>query len=333
MSRQSVRWGIISTARIAESAFIPAVRQTKRGRVVAVASRDRAKAEAFARKHDIPATFGDYGSMLASGDIDAVYNPLPNTLHAEWAIAAAEQGKHVFCEKPLAVSPAQAQQMIDACRQAGVLLVEAFVFLSHPQTLKLRQLLDEGVIGQLIQAQAHMTFPLARPTSNIRLDKEFGGGSLFDTGGYPITFARFAFGHEPLAVQAATRIDPDYGVDSRAGILLTFSDERFATLQTGLDAMGGQGAVLFGERGWIEIPQPYHPRAGSRVTVHAREGAETFDFDIGVVPFTPAVERFHDCILDGVAPPVSPENAIGTLRVIDAVLESGRTGERVAIKR
>ena len=249
MSRQSVRWGIISTARITESAFIPAVRQTKRGRVVAVASRDRAKAEAFARKHDIPAAFGDYGSMLASGDIDAVYNPLPNTLHAEWTIAAAEQGKHVFCEKPLAVSPAQAQQMIDACRQAGMLLVEAFVFLAHPQTLKLRQLLDDDVIGQLIQAQAHMTFPLARPTSNIRLDRELGGGSLFDTGGYPITFARFAFGHEPLAVQAATRIDPDYGVDSRAGILLTFSDERFATLQTGLDAMGGQGAAALWRAG------------------------------------------------------------------------------------
>ena len=254
MSTTPVRWGILGTARIAETAFIPAVRQTERGRIVAVASRDQATAEAFARKHDLPMAFGDYASMLASGEIDAVYNPLPNTLHAEWTIAAAEQGKHVFCEKPLAVSPAEAQQMIDACRQAGVLLVEAFVFLSHPQTLELRQLLDDGVIGRLIQAQAHLTFPLARPTDNIRLNRELGGGSLLDAGGYPITFARFAFGQEPVAVQAATRIDPDDRVDSRAGIILTFSEDRFATLQTGIDAAGGPGALLFGER----------KRAGSR---------------------------------------------------------------------
>ena len=331
MSRQPVRWGIIGGARIAETAFIPAVRQTKRGQIAAVASRNQETADAFARRHDIPQAFGSYAAMLASGDIDAVYNPLPNTLHAEWTIAAAEQGKHVFCEKPLATSPAEAQRMIDACRRAGVLLVEAFVFLCHPQTLKLRQLLDDGIIGPLLQAQAHLTFPLARPTDNIRLNRELGGGSLFDAGGYPITFARFAFGQEPLAVQAVTRIDPDYGVDSRAGMLLSFRDDRFATLQTGLDAMGGPGALLFGEQGWIEVPQPYHPRERSSFTVHGRDGAETFDFDTGTVPFTPAVEQFHDCLLDGATPLVGPENAVGTLRVIEAVVESGRTGRRVEL--
>lgn len=331
MSEKIVRWGIISTARIAETAFIPAVRQTQRGEIVAVASRSREKAEAFAQEHELPQVFGDYESMLASDEIDAVYNPLPNTLHAEWTIAAARHGKHIFCEKPLAATPANAQKMIDACRREGVLLVEAFVFLLHPQTLKLRELLDAGVIGKLMGAHAHLTFPLARPTDNIRLNKELGGGGLLDAGGYPITFVRFAFGEEPQAVQAATHIDPDYDVDSRASMILTFPGERFATLQTGLDARGGPGAVLFGETGHIEIPQPYHPKEKSEFTVHTADGSETFHFDNGVVPFTPAVEQFHDCVLDGAEPSVPAENALGTLRVIDAVLESGRTGRTVSL--
>lgn len=331
MSEKTVRWGIISTARIAETAFIPAVRQTERGEIVAVASRSREKAKAFAQEHDIPQIFGDYESMLASDEIDAVYNPLPNTLHAEWTIAAAQQGKQIFCEKPLAATAANAQKMIDACQAAGVLLVEAFVFLLHPQTLKLRELLDAGVIGDLLQAQAHLTFHLDRPTDNIRLNKDLGGGGLLDAGGYPITFLRFAFGADPVTVQAATHIEPDYGVDSRVGAILTFPGERFATVQTGLDAQGGPGATLFGSKGRIEIPQPYHPKEKSEFTVHTADGAETFEFDNGVVPFTPAVEQFHDCLLDGADPLVPAQNAIGTLRVIEAVLESGRTGQRVQL--
>jgi len=324
MIDKTVRWGILSTARIAEGAFIPALQQTQRGEVVAVASRNRTQAEAFAQKHDIPVACADYASLLARDDIDAVYNPLPNTLHAEWTAAAAAQGKHIFCEKPLAVTAAAAQQMIDACQKAGVLLVEAFVFLLHPQTLKLRQLLDDGIIGELLQVQAHLTFRLSRPTDNIRLNHELGGGGLLDAGGYPITFARFAFDAEPETVQASCYIDPEYHVDTRAALLLTFSGNRLATLQTGLDAMGGPGATLFGETGHIEIPQPYHPKAQSHFVVHTADGAETFSFDTGRLPFAPALDHFHDCILDGAEPLVPPTNALGTLRIIEAALKSAR---------
>lgn len=331
MNKKTVRWGILSTAGIARSAFIPAVGQTERGQVVAVASRQRERAAAFAQEHEIPLVFDDYASLLASDEIDAVYNPLPNTMHAEWTILAAQQGKHIFCEKPLGMSPGEAQRMIDTCEKEGVLLVEAFVFLWHPQTLKLRQLLDEGVIGELLQLHAHMTFPLARGTDNIRLNHELGGGALLDAGGYPITFARFAFGAEPVSVQAATRIDPDYNVDSRSGILLTFGNESFATLQTGIDAFGGVGAFLFGEKGVIEVPQPYHPRAESHLILRTRDNEETLRFDDGQHPFTPAVEQFHDCILDGAAPLIKADNAIGTLRIIEAVLGPARTGQRIEL--
>jgi predicted dehydrogenase len=331
MAEKTLRWGILSTAAIGARAFVPALRQTRRGQLAAVASRDQERGASFARQHDIPLVFGDYASLLASDQIDAVYNPLPNALHAEWTIAAARQGKHVFCEKPLALDAAEAGQMVAACQRAGVLLFEAFVFLYHPQTLKLRQLLDEGAIGPLVQVQAQMTFALARPTDNIRMNKELGGGSLMDVGCYPITFARFAFGAEPLSVQAACRLDPEYGVDTRAGILLNFSGERFATLQGGFDAPGGQAAVLFGEKGYVEVPKPYHPGEQSQIVLHRGSQEETLTFATGTMPFAPAIEHFHECILDGAKPLATAANALGTLRIIEAVLESSRSGRRAGL--
>ena len=329
MPNKPIRWGIISTARIGETAFIPALRQIKGGELVAVASRSRDTGEAFARQHDIPQVFDDYAALLASDEIDAIYNPLPNTMHAEWTIRAAQAGKHVFCEKPLAVTSAEAQQMIDACQSAGVLLMEAFVFLLHPQTEKLCQLLADGAIGDLVQLQAYMTFPLPRPSDNIRLNKMLGGGSLFDAGCYPITFARFAMGEEPVAVQAAGYIDPDLGVDTRVGLVLTFPGNRLATLTTGFDAMGGPGALLSGSKGYIEIPQPFHPRETSQFTLRTPKGSETHTFDTGLLPFAPAIAHFQDCIREGRQPQIPATNALGTLRIIEAVLESTRSGRRV----
>ena len=202
MNSDKVRWGIISTARIAATAFVPAVRQTRRGEVTAVASRSRDKGESFAREHGIPQVFDDYASLLASDGIDAVYNPLPNTMHREWTEAAAAAGKHVFCEKPLATTAADAEAMVAACEEAGVVFFEAFVFLYHPQSLKLRRLIDKGAIGELLQLHAHMSFPIQRPTDNIRMNRALGGGSLYDGGSYPITFSRFAFGEEPAGLQS-----------------------------------------------------------------------------------------------------------------------------------
>ena len=320
MSPSTVRWGILSTANIARRAFIPALKQTRRGMLAAVASRSREKAEAFAREHDIPEVYDDYESLLASGTIDAVYNPLPNTMHLEWTERAAKYGVHVFCEKPLAVTPEDALRMAATCREAGVVLVEAFVFLSHPQTLELRRRIDQGAIGELLQVQSHFNFKLTRPLGNIRLNAELGGGSLLDVGSYPITFARFAFGEEPVEVCASTRIDPAYGVDTRASVLMTFSNDRQAAIWTSFDTMGGQGAVLYGDKGYIEVPQPFHPGPESHFTIHTTEGSETVRFNTGVLPFAPAIEQFHDCVLDGAELLVPAENAAGTLRIIQDIL-------------
>ena len=177
--------------------------------------------------------------------------------------------------------------------------------------------------------QASFTFPLKRPTDNIRMNKELAGGSLMDVGCYPITYARFIFGEEPESVQAACHIDPDYDVDSRASIILTFSGQRHASLQQGFDAPGGQRAIIHGSSGYIEVPQPCHPNEEDHFIVHADGGKEVVAVDAGVRSFAPAIEHFHDCILDDVEPIATGANAAGTMRVIEAVLESSRTGRRI----
>ena len=331
MSDKKLRWGIISTAGISDWGFIPAFRLAERGELVAVSSRDRAKGEAFAAQHEIPQVFDSYEAMLDSDAIDAVYNPLPNSMHAEWTIAAAERGKHVFCEKPLAANADEVARMVRACQANGVLLFEAFVFRCHPQTIKLRELLAAGAIGEVVQLQAHFSFFLERPTDNIRMNAELAGGSLMDVGCYPITFARYVFDSEPIAVQAQCRIDPDCGVDTRSSAVLDFGDNRLATLTSGFDAPVGQGAQIWGTEGFIDVPVPCHPAEESHFTLHRGDDSEVFSFATGTRPFTPAIGHFNECALDGTPLMAEAGSAAGTLNVIEAVLESSRTGQRVVL--
>ena len=332
-SRESdkIRWGILSTAGIAASAFIPALRESARGELVAVASRDRTRGEAFAKKHAIGTVFDDYDRLLESDAIDAIYNPLPNTMHAEWTIKAAESGKHIFCEKPLAMSADEINAMSDSCDRAGVQLVEAFVFLFHAQTLKLRQLLDDRVIGDIRSTHAYVNFNIPRPSDNIRLNKELGGGGLLDGGVYPLTFTRFVFGEEPISVQASCFFDPHYEVDLRTSAILEFSGDRHATIHMSMDGQGGPGAAIFGDKGYINVPQPYHPRQDAHLGVWTPEGEQRHPFDDGRQPFTPAIDHFHDVLLDGKQLAVAATNALGTIALVEAIFESARTGNRVTL--
>jgi len=316
-----VRWGIISTAGIAEKSFIPAARENNRGEIVAVASRSRDKADAFAKKPGIPTVLDDYTALLESDAIDAVYNPLPNTMHAEWTVAAAESGKHIFCEKPLAMSVDEVNTMVDACEKNSVQLVEAFVFLFHAQTLKLQALLDEGVIGDIVSTHAYFNFRIQRPSDNIRLNKDLGGG------GYPITFTRFVYGEEPLSLQAASFIDPDHGVDTRVSAIVKFSGNRHEIIQQSIDAPGDPGAAIYGEKGSIQIPQPYHPRSGAHLI-----GEDRFPFEDDRHPFTPAVEHFHEVLLDGKSLAVPATQAAGTLAIVDAIQRSSEQGVRISLQ-
>ncbi len=198
MSDRKLRWGLLSTARINRS-VIPPLRMSPRNELVAVASRSKDKAEAYAKQWDIPRTFGSYEEMLADPGIDVIYNPLPNSLHAHWTIEAARAGKHVLCEKPLAISAAEVDAMVEAAKQAGVVVTEAFMYRHHPQTLKVKELVDGGAIGRLRMVRGSFSFNLSRE-GDVRLDPALGGGSIWDVGCYPISYARFIIGAEPIEV-------------------------------------------------------------------------------------------------------------------------------------
>ena len=324
-----INWGILSTARIGVTAFIPSARATPGARVHAVASRSRERADAFAREHDIPLALGGYQALVEHPEIDAIYISLPNSLHAEWTIAAARAGKHVFCEKPLAVTAEEGRRMAAACGEAGVLLFEAFVFMHHPQSRRLLEILRTGEIGTLRHIDAGMAFVVDDP-ANIRLIKALGGGSIYDGGVYPITFARFIAGADPVSVMANMRFDERSGVDVAVSLILEFPGGLTATLYCGFQGRGGAHARIIGDGGRLVVPAPYHPGAESRFEVVPASGEErTETTRTGTPPFQPAIEFFQRCMRGEETPAYMADHAEGTLRVVEAAFESARGGRRV----
>ena len=328
------KWGILSTARIGVTAFIPSAWATPGAQVHAVASRSQETADAFAREHRIPVALGSYQALLDHPEIDAVYISLPNSLHAEWTIKAARAGKHVFCEKPLGITAAEGRQMVEACRRAGVLLFEAFVFLHHPQSRRLREIIAAGEIGALRHIDAGMTFILDEP-GNIRLNRELGGGCIYDGGVYPITFSRFIAGAEPLSVQAHMRFHPEAGVDMATSLILEYPGGLTATLYCGFEGRGGSHARITGDRGRLVVPVPYHPGAedGFEVVIGPNENclSRTETLRTGTPPFQPAIDFFQQCLRGEETPAYMADHAEGTLKVVEAAFESARSGRRVEL--
>ena len=203
-----VRWGILSTARHGVKTVIPAIQAAPSAQVVAIASRDGSRAKEIAQKLKIPTTYDSYDALLADSTIDAVYIPLPNHMHKEWAIRAAHAGKHVLCEKPIGLNTAEAEEMVQVFRDTGLKFAETFQWRHHPQATKFRDLIREGVIGEMRLIDAGFSFMLNRP-DDIRWKPEMGGGSLYDVGCYPISFARYITGQEPLAVTATNPLESE----------------------------------------------------------------------------------------------------------------------------
>ena len=217
----NLRWGILSTADIARKKVIPGIQKAERCEVVAIASRDAANARSVADELGIATAHGSYEALLADDGVDAVYIPLPNHLHAEWTIAAARAGKHVLCEKPLAMTAADAARMVDACEEAGVRLMEAFMYRVHPSWVAVREIVASGRIGRLSSVQSWFSYYNDDPT-NIRNQLDAGGGALFDIGCYTVNLSRMLFGSEPVAVHASMTRDPATGVDTTASAILEF---------------------------------------------------------------------------------------------------------------
>jgi predicted dehydrogenase len=333
---QALRIGILSTAKIARS-FVRGVQSSKRVVVTAVASRDAGKARDFARDAGIARHFGSYEAMLADRDIDAVYNPLPNSLHAPWSIAAARAGKHVLCEKPLAANAAEARDMFDAGRRHRVHVVEAYPYLAQPQTIKMRELLKDGAIGSARLIQASFGFTLSDP-HNIRLNPALAGGALMDIGVYPVSLIRIVAGRRPVSVRAVAHWTQGggrepAGVDSALAATLEFADGLFAQVTCSFDSALHRQALIAGSAGVLQTTYLNHTSAQQPgvLILRAGDGPKALDGKIETPPidgFLAEAESFERLVREGPDfwSGATPQESIDIAMTLDAMHRSARTG-------
>jgi predicted dehydrogenase len=323
MSDRVLRWGLLGTARI-NRMLIPPLRVSAGNRLLAVASRDSARAEAYAREWGVPRAHGSYEALLADPEIDAVYIPLPNHLHAEWTIRAARAGKHVLCEKPLALSVAEVDAMEAAARQGGVVLAEAFMYRHHPQTLKVRSW-EAGDVASA--SSGTFSFTLDRP-DDVRLRPEWGGGCLWDVGCYPLRFARFVLGTEPIEVFGSSVTGPT-GIDETFAGQLVFPGGTLVQIDAGFRAPYRTGMELVGAEGTIVVPQPWKPEG---LPIVLTRGSATEEIAVGGDDrYLLEIEDLADCVRTGRRPRVSLAESRGNVATIGALLESARSGRPVKL--
>ena len=320
-SVEPVRWGILSTARINE-AVLAGARQTDRAEVVAVASRDAARAENYARQHGIERAHGGYEALLEDADVEAVYVSLPNSQHAEWSIRALEAGKHVLCEKPFGRHPAEVEHAFDTAERAGRVLMEAFMYRHHPQTRTLEEVVASGAIGELRQLRALFSFTLDDP-ANVRLRPELDGGALMDLGCYCVNQCRLLAG-DPEVVAGIQLIGPT-GVDVRFNALLRFGGDVFAEFHCGFDLPEGGGLEAIGSEGSVLVPDPVHCR-DPQLGVNG-ERVEVEDVDHYVLQ----IENFSEAVRGDAEPLLGRDDAVGQARTIDALYRSAASGAVVSL--
>ena len=327
MEGQRVRWGVLSTANIGRRAVIPAIQHSRNGQVIAVASRNEEKARVFAADLGIPRVYGSYEALLASEEIDAVYIPLPNSLHREWTIKAAEAGKHILCEKPLALNAAECAEMEEAARRYGVLLMEAFMYRFHPQTEKVLEMIRMGAIGEPRLIHAAFTFCLSSP-DNIRLQPELGGGSLMDVGCYCVNVSRTLAGAEPVEAQAYANWG-ETGVDEQMAGTLRFANGLLAQFDCALTLERRQFYQVAGPEGHIKVPLAFLPGIDDATIYehHGQKGVRALLVP-GVDEYQVMVEHFADCVLKQTPVRYAPAEAAANMRVIEALYRSARSGGR-----
>jgi predicted dehydrogenase len=324
-----LRWGILGVAKINDR-LLPGFRGATRADLRAIASRDPARARQAAAAAGIPVAHASYEALLDDPAIDAVYIPLPNTLHDEWTRAAAMRGKHVLCEKPLTPTAAEARALVDFCRKRGVNLMDGFMWPHHPRTAALRALLDQGAIGRVERVSGAFSFNMQPlDPANIRLQPALAGGSLLDVGCYPVYGIRWAFGAEPVRAWASA--DYRHGVDVRLSGAVWLADGRVGTFDCAFDLPLRRWVEIVGSEGTIRIPNLWIPEPEARFVIE-REGqpdeVRTFG---GVDQIACMIDDFSGAVLEGRPVSPDPEEAVKTLRVLDALARSAREGRVVEV--
>jgi predicted dehydrogenase len=324
---EKLRWGLLSTAGI-NRALIPPLRISKRNMLLAVASRSQEKADAYAREKKIKRAYGSYQALLADPEIDVIYNPLPNHLHAEWTIKAIQAGKHVLCEKPLALSLAEVDAIQTAASQYGKVVAEGFVYHTHPLALKVKELIDAGKLGKIKIVRGSFTYSEPSP-NNIRLKPEMGGGGLWDIGCYPLSYMRTMLGAEPTEVFGWQVIGAS-GVDELFIAQLRFPGNVFGQIDCSMDIPYHVFMEFIGDKGTLIIPNPYIP--GPQKTLYLTQNGKTSTIAVkGPENYITEVEDMADAILLGKEPHLSLAESRANIAAILALFESAKTGKPVVL--
>jgi len=326
-----LRWGILGAGNIARQ-FAGSFPTAVRGKIVAVGSRAAETARAFATAYSAGEAFGSYEELIAAKDVDAVYVSLPNSMHHEWTIKALKAGKHVLCEKPIASNAAEAQEMFDAAHRAGRVLMEAFMYRSHPLTHAIVDAVRSGKIGRVKLIRTSFCFRVWKTANNIRFDPALAGGALMDIGCYCINFSRLIAGAEPTGILAAGQLHAS-GVDELAAGLMQFPNNITASFTCGMNAQADNSASICGNEGYIEIPVPWKPPVQNAAwslaysippmmdqkggTAPAARPKETFTVDAGKALYALESDDFAEAVLDGAPVRVSATDSVGNMRVLD----------------
>ena len=334
----TVRWGVLGgTSWIARDAIMPGIRKSRNGKLVATASRDPDEARR---------RFGDeagvkivsYDDLLADPGIDAIYIPLPNSMHGDWAIKCAAAGKPVLCEKPLGLNAADATRIVAAFAKAGLPLMESFMYRFHPQHARVREIIDSGIIGDVFEVRSHLSNNMMNPPdpTNVRLIPDLGGGVLLDMGCYTVSSARMVMRDEPISVRGWQKIDPRFGVDVATGGVLEFPGGRMGLVSCSFETSGLGLYTVIGSKGLVDVPRGLVLGLGNFVpealivTVD-HNGARTEELMPAHDHYQLVAEAFADAVLTGNPVPLSPQDSINNAKVLDAFAKAVREGRDVRI--
>jgi D-xylose 1-dehydrogenase (NADP+, D-xylono-1,5-lactone-forming) len=321
-----IKWGILSTANIAKKALIPALQDAEYADVTAIASLS-GRAEEAAKEFSIPKAYQSYEELLDDPEIQAVYIPLPNTMHKEWVTKAARKGKHVLCEKPAALTAGDVEEMAAECESNNVLFMEAFMYQFHPQHRRVKELIEEGAIGEVRHMQSVFTFKmdLEKNPENIRLNKELGGGSIWDVGCYCIHSTRYILGREPSEVYVKASLHDEFGVDTKAVGILSFENGITASFESGFEQPMKDTYEISGTKGTIKVPFAYRPDRfpGGRVSIAITdEKGEEREEVLEGNPYVIQVNHFSKCILEKRKPVYTSMSTINNIKAIQACYHS-----------
>jgi xylose dehydrogenase (NAD/NADP) len=320
-------WGFLSTANI-NKALISPLHTSKRNQLVAVASRSQEKADEYAHLNKIKHAYGSYMDLLADPEIDVIYNPLPNNLHAEWTIKAVHAGKHVLCEKPLALTLSEVDAIASAAENNNKIVAEAFMYRSHPQTLKARDLVATGKLGTVKMIRGSFTFILKKP-DDYRWNPGMGGGGLWDVGCYPLSYTRYVLGLEPLEV-FGWQLTGHTGVDENFMAQLRFPGDIYAQFDCSIKLPYHVFMEIVGDEATLIVPNPFNPKAKDKLFLSKNGKVETLSINAAGSYFC-EVEDMADAILLGKPARVTLADTRRNTAAILALFESARTGKPVML--